>query len=497
MDNASPLQSIIDLQIDRCDIVSSVGSIDVKPITVELNYFEDIFSNCVSGNLLINDSSSYQNLYSWCGNEYLILSFNRPGNPNPIRKVLRIYSISNRELTNNNNENYVLNFCSEELLINQGIRISKSYKNFRISDIVKDIAFKYLKIDPNEFPDTHIERTFGNYDIVIPNLKPLQAINWLCSLAISDSLPKNRESGATYMFWQTREGYFFRSILGILNNVGKSSEDFYPGLAGTGVYWYGTKNANLDTIIGNKDKSKSILDDRQQIISYKSLNSFDSLDNIRKGVFCNKVITLDYVTRTYRDSSFDYKKYFDEYLKTNIQNYKGQYNSVSMLSNFQDRLGKTQNQYSDTILKITPTNSSQPTNKFVSENQGAVKDLNLEYTIPYRTAQLGLLSLNRFKLVIPGDPNISVGKIIKIKIPQMLLDADKAIQFMDRFGSGLYLVTSVRHIINQNNDFKTVIEIRKDSYESDTTNINSSNPGPIEYDNYSLGNKRLKEKSSF
>lgn len=495
MDNSSPIQSVIDLQLDRCDIVSPVGSVNIKNIVVELNYYEDIFSNCISGNLLINDSSSYHNQYSWCGNEYLILSFNRPDSDNPIRRIFRIYSISNKRLTSNNNENYVLNFCSEELFLNQGIRISKSYNNYRISDIVKDIATNYLKIPSNEFSDDNIEPTFGTYNIVIPNLKPLQAINWLCSFAISDRLPNNKESGATYLFYQNRYGYQFKSILGIFNNV--NGEDFYPGIAKTGFYWFGTKNSNLDSLIGNKSQGQSNLDDRQQIISYKNLNSFDSLNSIRKGVFGNKTITLDYVTRTYKENSFDYEKYFNEYLRNNINAYSGEYNSKSIMSNFEDRFGKSINEYPETSIKIAPTNGSQVDNDFTKDNEGVVKDFYYEYTIPYRTAQLSLLGLNRFKLVIPGDPNIAVGKIIKLKIPQTAVDPNKSIQFIDRFSSGLYIVTSIRHIINQNNSFESIIEVRKDSYDSDTTNINSSSAGLIDYDNYDSSYNTLKEKSTF
>ena len=73
-EDSSILQSVIDLSIDRCDIVSAVGSVDVKGLVAELNIYEDMFSNCMSGNLLINDSNSLHNAYSWCGDEYLILS---------------------------------------------------------------------------------------------------------------------------------------------------------------------------------------------------------------------------------------------------------------------------------------------------------------------------------------------------------------------------------------------------------------------------------------
>lgn len=497
MPDSSLLQGVIDLTVKRCDIVSAVGSVSVKGLIVELNYFEDMFSNCISGSIIINDSSSYHQLYSWCGDEYLILSFSRPDNPNPVNKIFRVYSISNRRTTKDTNENYILNFCSEELFLSQRIRVSKTYKSKRISDIVKDIAFTYLKIDPNEFPDSNIEDTFGSYDITIPNLKPLQAINWLCNLAISNKLPKNKLSGASYLFWQTKNGYYFKSILGLFNDIGGGyGSSFYSGYVNGGFYWYGMKNVGLSSLKGANMSNSNQLDDRQQIISYKNLNTYDSLENARKSVFSNKLVSLDYLTRTYRENIFDYNEYFNNYLSSNIQGYKGQNNSLPIMSNFKDRFGKTHNEYPEAIIKISPTTTGQNLNDYIKKNQPDIKDYNVEYTIPYRIAQLGLLGMNRYKLVIPGDPNITVGKIIDIKMPQTAQD-DKGNQNMDRFLSGKYLVTCVRHMLNQNNEYQTILEVRKDSYESSTINKNTNVNGLAAFDNNNSSLKSLKSKNSF
>ena len=64
-----------DVDLKSCKIVTSAGKpLELKDIVVELNYFEDIFNNGISGSLVINDSMSYIQIYQIQGNEALILA---------------------------------------------------------------------------------------------------------------------------------------------------------------------------------------------------------------------------------------------------------------------------------------------------------------------------------------------------------------------------------------------------------------------------------------
>lgn len=462
MSNFSILQDVIDVEITSCVIYSStMQATDVFPILAEINYYEDMFSNCITGNIVLSDSIGLSSKSSWCGEEYLILGFTKNEDKSAeVKRTFKIYSLTNRVAVSTTNENYILNFCSEELLLGQKIRISKTYKDKRISDIVKDIALNYLKIDPKEFPDSNIETTKGTYNITIPNLRPFQAINWLCTLAISDSLQDSMDTGATYLFWQNKTGFNFKPILGIFNNVEKN---YYKGWKGSGFYWYGIKNFDPNLNIGDfGDIDRTDLDDSQQILSYENLNSFDSLESIRKGIFSNRSIGLDFVTRTYTKISFDYEKYFSA-MRQKVDLYKND-GKYSLMSDTQDRFNKKLNEYQDSNIRIFPTTTGQNRNQFVSKNQNEIKDYNIEYTIPYRAAQFGLLGYNRFKITVPGDPKLITGKLIYVYIPQTTVDDSKSTQPENRFLSGYYLISAIRHIINKTGDYKTVLEIRKDSY---------------------------------
>jgi hypothetical protein len=77
------------------------------------------------------------NILNFTGNDYLFLSFRKPGDDYyRISKTFRIFSVSHRQLAKDQNENYILNFCSEENILSEQYKISKSYRNTKISDIV-------------------------------------------------------------------------------------------------------------------------------------------------------------------------------------------------------------------------------------------------------------------------------------------------------------------------------------------------------------------------
>lgn len=474
--------STLSYEFIECILITAVGNIDIRPSLVEINYFEDIFTPGFSGYLYMNDSLCLHNQLSLIGDEFVRFMINKPGNPTPIIRYARVYSISKRHLTNDDNENYILNFCSEEYFLNEEIKVSKSYTNKYIHEIVQDIAFNYLKIPEEEFPSWHIEKTFGLRHIIIPNLKPLEAINWLATLAISAELPEPMSSGASYLFYNNKHGYWFHTILDIFNRTQKETTNprgwsQYMGYGGDGSgYWYGVKNAdeefwNKNYYEGNDKLGK--MDPAEQITSYENLNSYDVMECVQKGMFCNRLIAVDYIKRTHTDCDFKYTEYWD-YIHNNIDVYKN-WNIYPIMSDAVDRIGNPHDAYVTDVIKCHPSGKNM-----------------VEIYIPYRFAQLSLIGFNRYKLSIPGDPNIRVGVVIYIHMPQTAKD-DGGWKLKDRFLSGRYLVTTVRHKLDQENNFETTIEVMKDAF----TEVNETH-GLISFgNNQTLQEARARDRFDY
>jgi hypothetical protein len=76
----------------------------------------------------------------------------------------------------------------------------------------------------------------------------------------------------------------------------------------------------------------------------------------------------------------------------------------------------------------------------------------------------------RVKVSVPGNPQLTVGMPIDLNIfamkPVTYSDAGSNAKELDPFYSGKYLISAVRHII-QDSTYITVMELAKDSFSKD------------------------------
>lgn len=484
-------QSVVGLRVEECTITSSTGEkLDFKNAVVEYSYFEDIFSNFVSGSLMISDSSAFQNKLKWTGNEILELVIDKPnsedskasgrgiplgkhevGGANGSKKLetikYRIFNIKSRKLGNDTNENFTIQFCSDALMLSEQTKISKSYKQMKISDIIKDICKTYLNLRVEDVKDKNgnvilpsqvgIEETFGTRDIVIPKLRPFEAINWLCTQAISNVLPGNLKNGAQYLFWQNRDAYFFNTILFRLYNKEKYVYqnpliDSNSNRLDSGGYWYGTKNIEY---------SSPQYSQYEQIISFEVMNSYDTMESSQRGMYANRMIALDHVRRMHENADFNYNDYW-KHLNGQYDFYKNKkFNAVPAFEPTNKEVAGSL----ESTIKIYPSTTNQKDSKYIKSKVPNISANYVENTVPYRYAQMALLGHNRLKLMIPGDPYISAGLIIKVTLTKTSKGLDPtAGNLEDQYLSGYYVISALRHILNQENEFNTVLELVKDSY---------------------------------
>lgn len=424
---------------------SSSNYIELKHLIIEFNYYEDIFTNNITGNIVVNDSGDLLTLFSFSGNEYFVFSVDKPGLNSPIEKVARIYSVTKRTLTKDTNENYILNFCSEEMLLSEQYRVSKSYKNKKVSQVVEDICTSYLKINPKKLGTGSIEETSNVLDLIVPNLKPFEAINWLCTYAQSAT---SQTKSSTYLFFENRDGFNFKSL-----------QSLYDG-AVYASYYYEPKN--LVSPIDNRIKDLDA--DMRNALTYTIINQFNSLSSIAEGAFANKLLTVDLINQSYDKSIFDYASYFTQSKKLN---------SSGLLTNSQNRFGKAMNETPEGALRLVSSIKKQSKNEYVLGKGQQIKDIDIENFIPYRMAQLSHISTIRLKLTVPGDVLLKVGQVIIFNLPHVNEDRQTG-KTLDELYSGKYLITAVRHKTDQTGVFQTTLEICKESLPNPYMQFNNS-----------------------
>jgi hypothetical protein len=409
-----------DASIDDLSIVTTDGKIyTIKGLMTDLSYFEDIYTFVISGYVTLRDASGLIENLQLTGKESIVIDFDKSRDGPRKSQTFRLYSIPSRKPVGNLNSEYIkLYFCSEELLLSEQTKITKSY-SAPISDIITNILTEKLKVTKQ----INIQETTGTYDFNIPTLKPLEAISWLSIYA----RPKSNELvGADMLFFETKDAFNFMSLSTMYQ------QPVYK------TYKYQQQNLNTENY---NEKVTSVLD-------FEFIKSFNALEDIDSGTFANRLISLDPLTRTQKITDFDYSKYRGESLNGN-----------GVLTPIKNRLGETQNQAYKGKLKLAISNSEQKKKDFIASDTIA-QDIFLETFVPNRTAQIALANYTIIKFKIPGDPLLTAGKVIDF---QMLSLAGGKDRQADKFYSGKYLVTAVRHIIKSEGGYQTVVEIAKES----------------------------------
>jgi hypothetical protein len=83
-----------------------------------------------------------------------------------------------------------------------------------------------------------------------------------------------------------------------------------------------------------------------------------------------------------------------------------------------------------------------------------------EWNIP-RSMYLTGIHANRVTAAIPGNINLSIGSVVTLKLPSAE-EQEAGMKKLDSLYSGRYLITSLRHKINQKN-YACIAELSKDS----------------------------------
>lgn len=417
-----------DFSLKTLNILDSSGQrFEFRRLVVEFSYYEDIYSFAMSGYVTIKDAQGFIEKLRLSGTEYLEVEFGKVKDaPNTDKSIYRIYKVGNRTPMNNmNGEYYTLYFCSEELLLSEQYKISKSYSGKKISEIVSDVLTNKLQVQDKKI--NVIEETTGVYDFVIPRMKPFEAISWISTYARPKDTPT---VGADMLFFENRYGFNYRSIQSMLK------EDVYA------TYKY--QQGNID---------QPFQEETITVLNYEFIKTYDSLSDINSGTYANRLISLDPISRTFKVTDFDYNDYLSQSTRANKE---------GVLVQSENRFGITQNEAYDSKLKLVMSNAFQGNEEYIKQIPGSTaKDIGIENYVPLRTAQLALANYTVVKIVIPGDPGISAGRTINFNL--MTVTPTTGERELDSYYSGKYLVSAVRHIVQSDGVYQTVLEITKES----------------------------------
>jgi len=413
-------------KINELVIVTKLGKIDISSIYEEINIFDSLFMPVMSGNILITDALGLSNILIFDGSESLLVDISKDENSETanIKKAFRIYAQTKRKNINLNSERYVLKFVSDELIYSDQQRINQSYEN-TYSEIVKKILIDYLKVPQNNLNGLYHDSS-GIKKIVIPNLRPLEAIEWCAKRSVDDKLSPN------FVFYQNILGYNFSSLSILLEQEEILNIKFSP--------------KNLQDITSMEEISLAR--------SMEVIAQTDNIEKTRSGVNAGRFIGFDPMTRTILNLNVSYGDHFYSMNHGNknpnisiVQNRDNNNNdtlfdSKKVLCSFE-----VPRQFSNYIKKYDPTIETKTEN---------IQDWYFQ-----RKSILNNLASKRVKLTMPGNFQLSSGFNVNLTVPTF---SEKEIgsDNEDVTVSGKYLIVATRHIIGYQKH-ETVIEVASSS----------------------------------
>ena len=417
------------IEISSITLVSlSVDKVlEISDMVDSFNLFENVFSNTLTGNIGIGDTSNLISNFPIVGQEEIHITIGTPNIERVHTKVFRIYKVSDITSSAMCMRRYNIHVLSNEFFMNMKNSVSRSFPKSKLSDI----ADKIFRTDLESDKKFDIESTQNVHDIVIPNWKPFDAMNWLAKRSIAD----NRD-GANYLFYETRDGFHFRSMESLFesDSVGE----------------YRRKPLN-STGEPDEEQYKSI--NRIEIV-----NSFDMVQNIPSGMYANRLIIHDMLNRKIETLDYDYSK---EYSKM-VHIEENKKNSQWKLTDDQNLSGQGSSMLiheSADELTSSPLSKQTLVSRFDDVNDY------YERTIQNRFSQMQQINNIKINITISGDTNSKVGDVLDLVLPSIEPLNDDGKPPLDKLYNGRYLITGLRHKINFD-DHLMVMEVVKDSYFS-------------------------------
>lgn len=419
--------------------------IGIDTMIGDFNLYESIYNKTLSGNILVVDTQNIIRKLPLTGNERLEFKFFTPGSPyaydftEKTGHPMYIYKIQSRTRVNPKTQIYMINFCSKEMIDNELKIVSNAqtdtYSNM-VANIIKDPTF--LGSTKNLF----YEPSIGLHKHVFNRLRPFDSIDQLSQ--VTTSLKFNN---AGYYFYETSAGFNYRSIesmLAIEANTARPS-----------VARYKSKPANISDSKGEKD----IKNEMQVVMDYQIKDQFDTLKNLRNGVYASKLISHNQLNKTFEETDFNYELNYPKNFHTETNSSGGKESDKGILPRY-IREGKSLSDYPESTLYLVADTSA--IHYTAQGNEIAIPNVK-EITQQRLSQRLAFQSL-RIELTVNGYTAIKAGDIITFELPSYEPKDGNEPTDRDPYMSGRYLVTSLRHKIDiKMKKHIMILECMKDS----------------------------------
>jgi hypothetical protein len=423
--------------------------VDLRLGVASIDYYEDIFSPTITARIVVantsesvagsdnegNPNGPLQSIYNGLplrGGERVSLKIAGNSSTNPgldfasdPEDYFYVSSITN-VLSESQKESFTLNLVSREAITNETSRVGKKYNTTSpIHSSVRDIIENYLKTTKI----VQIDDAQNKYGFIGNRRKPFTLLTWLSSKAVPTS---SKKSSAGFLFYQTQDGFNFRSIDGLITQEKRKT---FNGDSFTYTY------SDVNQSDYDRDNSFSIL-------QYSTNRNQNLLEKLRLGTYSSLRIYYDPYTFSFTregEGVFTQKNYLGK--NKNPKNL-GQDLELPKISNSSNLgLGDVPSRIITQILDVGTLEKdvSFDKNSDPSEYQS-------QALMRYNTLFTQTLSMT-----IPSNTNLRAGDIIECEFPKIVLSDGN--EFDDE-QSGLYMIKELCHHFDTEGSYTSMKLIR-------------------------------------
>ena len=456
-----------DYVLNQVILTNHVGhQVDIKFLMIELNIYESIYKNALTGSIVIADEGNQIARMSIQGLERISFHLKTPGVAYGKTDVVdasestghpfHVYKITDRKQASQGLTIYTLHFASREFMRNIRTKVSQAYNgkyDRAVIDIMKDKDY----LDSRK--KLYYESTGNQNKIVIPNLMPFDAINMIAKKSVAD-----KSKGVGYYFYETTSGYYFRSWQSMITNQGEFARP--PRQS----FYYQPLRMDSENFATKQDKIER---GYQSVESYEFKNNFhDVATNTVLGTYGHRVISHNLFDKSYNINDYNFH---NEYTKTPhtdtvidnqnkfpISNTPVDYDNVSNVSSYAESRVSLQTTAPFLHDKDVGSYGLDATQDGQKTGQGVSQD----NQVTQGTALI---------LTIRGQSNLQAGDLIAFHLKDV--NSANTDNPTDPRFSGNYIITKVRHQVT-GDVYKMILECAKDSVATSYGELGDGYNGP-------------------
>ena len=419
---------------DGQKVVDLIGGV------VSFSYFENVLSPMITaqviisntGNTVVDGEGEIASIYNGLpinGGEKVSIKIPPTGDGPGLEftekndNELYVGSITN-VLIDEQRESFILNLVSREAITNETVRVGKKFPSSeKISDSIREIIKDYLKSDK----DIDADPTQNPYGFIGNLRKPFYLLTWLASKSVPAEVG-GESSTAGYFFYETKDGYHFRSVDSLIREDPFEVEYTYsPG------------------IVDNEDPKKDY-----KILEYSTTRNQKLIQNLQRGAFCSYRMYFNPVQSTFTTPEQAVFKVSD-YAKRMENLGKDFEILLPPVDKNNESLGNVPSRYMTGVLDFGITEKKDSNSR---KKNADPMEYHSQAMMRYSTLFTQVLNAT-----IPLNTNLVAGTVMKLNFGKI---TQEKVRVIDDEQSGLYIINELVHFYDRKGSF-TKLKLLRDT----------------------------------